>query len=275
VLRFSGSGDIKVAVRDYFESRDDLDGKLVVDIPAGSGDNSAVLRRRGARVEAYDLFPEFFKAEGLECKPADLRRRLPVPDHHADLVLFQEAIEHLPDQLGVLQELNRIIKPGGTLVLTTPNISHLRARLSNLLVESELYSRLPINESDAVWHSDGKGNSYLGHLFLIGAQRLRVLAKIAGFRLTTIVPVKVSPTSLFLGIFYPLLALFGYLAYLRDATRLQGKDSAERRAVLRRVLRLNLHPTILFGKHLFLVLHKEAEAGDAVPEVYKASATIC
>ena len=274
MLRFLGSGDIKAAVRDYFERREDLSGKIVVDIPAGRGVNSEVLQALGAQVEAFDLFPRFFAARGLSCSRADLREPLPIASGHADLVLFQEAIEHLPDQLGVLVELNRILKPAGTLILTTPNVSHLRARLSHFLLESELYNRFPANECDAVWFSDGDA-AYLGHLFLIGAQRLRVLARLAGFRIVRFHPVKVSVTSLLLGICYPLLLAFNAFAYVRGMRRGGETDRDRRRKVLREMLRVNLHPTVLFGKHLFVELAKESEADRAQPRVLKDAATIC
>jgi SAM-dependent methyltransferase len=274
MLRFLGSGDIKAAVHDYFRQRNDLSGQVVVDIPAGRGVNSAVVLAQGARVEAFDLFPRFFEARGLSCSRADLRGPLPIASEHADLVLFQEAIEHLSDQLGVLVELNRILKPGGTLILTTPNVSHLRARLSHFLLESELYNRLPANESDALWFSDGE-SVYLGHLFLIGAQRLRVLARLAGFRIVRFHPVKVSVTSLLLGISYPLLLAFNAFAYVRGMRRRGDGERDVQRRTLREVLRLNLHPTVLFGKHLFVELAKESEAERAQPRVLKDADTIC
>src|SRR5258708_4333494 len=43
-----------------------------------------------------------------------------------DVVLFCEIIEHLQiDPVAVLREINRVLKPGGTLVLTTPNVNRL------------------------------------------------------------------------------------------------------------------------------------------------------
>ena len=48
----------------------------------------------------------------------------PYPEAHFDAVLFCEMLEHLhTDPLGVLAEINRILRPGGLLLLTTPNIS--------------------------------------------------------------------------------------------------------------------------------------------------------
>lgn len=261
MLRFSGTSDIKAYVRRFFEGRDDLRGKVVVDIPAGKGYMSRVLRQQGADVRPYDLFPEFFEVDGLECREADLTETLPIDDEAADIVLCQEGIEHLPNQLAALREFNRILRRDGTLVLTTPNISHLRGKLSNLLTESELYKRMPPNELDALWFS-GAGKMYFGHIFLIGIQRLRVLAVAAGFRIRRIHTVKASSGSLLLGFFYPLIVLVNVLAYFKNVYRRDGLDRAEKRRVYREIIRINMHPTILFGRHLFVEFEKAAELSE-------------
>lgn len=77
MLKFFGSSDIKLYIKNYFEGRDDLENKVVVDIPAGTGVNTKVLQEKGARVKAYDLFPEFFDVEGLNCDPPETLRRMP------------------------------------------------------------------------------------------------------------------------------------------------------------------------------------------------------
>jgi len=257
MLRFSrSSGDIKNLVRELFSTMPDLAGKTVVDIPAGSGYIDDLLIDLGARVEAYDLFPEFYTARGVACSKADLQKRLPIPDNHADIVLFQEGIEHLPHQLFALQEMRRILRPGGTLILTTPNISHLRGRVSNLLLESELYNRLPENELNGVWHS-GSSEMYFGHLFLIPAQRLRVLARIAGLRIRKIHSVKASTTSMVLAFLYPLLALASAYAYISSLRRDRAIDPATKRSSYREMVRLNLHPSVVFGKHLFIEFERD------------------
>jgi glycosyltransferase involved in cell wall biosynthesis/SAM-dependent methyltransferase len=56
------------------------------------------------------------------------RDRFPYPDGHFSTVLCCELLEHLPnDPMFMMSEINRILKPGGHLVLTTPNITSLRA----------------------------------------------------------------------------------------------------------------------------------------------------
>jgi len=52
----------------------------------------------------------------------------PYADGHFSTVLCCELIEHLPsDPMHMLSEINRVLKPGGALVLTTPNIASIRA----------------------------------------------------------------------------------------------------------------------------------------------------
>jgi Methylase involved in ubiquinone/menaquinone biosynthesis len=49
---------------------------------------------------------------------------LPYPDNHFDVVLFCEVLEHLTnDPFRALGEIRRVIKPGGRLILTTPNVA--------------------------------------------------------------------------------------------------------------------------------------------------------
>ena len=256
--------DVKRTIR----ALGDLTGKVVIDLPAGAGVMTRVLREQGAAVEAWDLFPELFDVEGMTCRKADLSKPLPFSDEYADLVLCQEAIEHVSDQLGMLRELSRVLKTGGRLLLTTPNLSNLRARFSNFLLESELYKRLPPNELDAVWLSAGAADeTYFGHLFLVGAQRLRVLSRIAGFRIERIHPVKWSGGSLALGVFYPWIAFASWRAYRHSMRKIDAEESRKRQ-VLGEIRRLSLHPTVLFGKKLFFELVKEKSPA-AMAEVFR------
>ena len=47
--------------------------------------------------------------------------RLPFRDHSVDLVILVEVIEHLPEPALTLREVARVLRPGGRLVMTTPN----------------------------------------------------------------------------------------------------------------------------------------------------------
>lgn len=58
--------------------------------------------------------------------------KLPVPEGIADVVLCCDILEHLMEPERLLKEAFRVLKPGGTLVVTVPNLVHIGNRLSFL-----------------------------------------------------------------------------------------------------------------------------------------------
>jgi glycosyltransferase involved in cell wall biosynthesis len=83
--------------------------------PAGKVDRRSAVSADG---ETFDCEIDLFNAE---------KDRFPYPDGHFATVLCCELIEHLTeDPMHLMSEINRILKPGGHLVLTTPNIGSLR-----------------------------------------------------------------------------------------------------------------------------------------------------
>jgi 2-polyprenyl-3-methyl-5-hydroxy-6-metoxy-1,4-benzoquinol methylase len=78
--------------------------------------------------------------QGLKICPApspgnrlDLNDADAIPADRFDLVIAAEAIEHLENPRQVAREWFRILKPGGTLILSTPNNESIRSLLSLLV----------------------------------------------------------------------------------------------------------------------------------------------
>jgi SAM-dependent methyltransferase len=58
----------------------------------------------------------------------DIEGPFPYDDGHFDIVIFTEVLEHLSrDPLQTMAEINRITKPGGYLLLSTPNCASVRS----------------------------------------------------------------------------------------------------------------------------------------------------
>jgi ubiquinone/menaquinone biosynthesis C-methylase UbiE len=262
-----GSKDIKVFIRSLLVAKQaELQNKIVLDIPAGSGYSSEILKSLNAKVEAYDLFPEFFKVADMECKNADLSKELPIPSSYADFILCQEGIEHLSDQFLLFRELNRVLKQEGTLLLTTPNGSMLRSRLSNFLTESEhFYKIMPPNELDSIWfsHNQNKSSIYFGHVFLIGIQKLRMLAKLAGFEIKKIHHLRINHTSLIILILtYPFILLTNIAGYLRALKLNKHIDSEAKKTTYLGLLKLGIDPRNLLDGHLIVEFEKKYELSE-------------
>jgi SAM-dependent methyltransferase len=116
----------------------------VLDLGAGQGALSALLLQAGYDVAACDLHPEFFRCQGVECRRSNAHDRLPFPDAHFDMVAAFEIVEHLESHAGLFREVARVLRPGGTLVFTTPNIVSLKSRLS-FLFSGYFYSHGPLD----------------------------------------------------------------------------------------------------------------------------------
>jgi SAM-dependent methyltransferase len=79
---------------------------------------------------------------GFTYVPVNVERdRFPFADATFEVALFCEVIEHMQmDPLHALAELNRVLKPGGTLVLTTPNAARLE-NVSAMLAGTNVYDQ--------------------------------------------------------------------------------------------------------------------------------------
>ena len=104
---------------------------------------------------ACDYTDSLMRLPDVSVKIADLsNENLPYPDESFDLVTCTEVIEHLEHYRSTLREIYRILKPGGTLVLTIPNILNLKSRIRFLFFGFyNLFGPLHISESEL--HSTG------------------------------------------------------------------------------------------------------------------------
>jgi 2-polyprenyl-3-methyl-5-hydroxy-6-metoxy-1,4-benzoquinol methylase len=107
----------------------------VLDVGCGTGALLVQLRARGyQRLIGLDIAPPQ-AMEGIEFHVADLDDcHAPLPDGSVTLAIGVEVIEHVENVGSLLDELFRTIAPGGRLVVTTPNVHSLDARLRFLLI---------------------------------------------------------------------------------------------------------------------------------------------
>ncbi|WP_419827884.1 class I SAM-dependent methyltransferase [Sphingomonas sp.] len=106
-----------------------LPGARVLDAGCGAGEYVLAMAELGAEAEGIE-YVEAKVAEWQASHPGDPRVRrgdlagLDFPDARFDAVLLNEVLEHVPDDHRALDELFRVLKPGGTLILFSPNRYH-------------------------------------------------------------------------------------------------------------------------------------------------------
>jgi SAM-dependent methyltransferase len=112
-------------------------GDRLLDLGCGFGRHAFEALRRGARVVACDMaVPELVETrevfgamqDGGESPPGMLAAtvngdatRLPFADASFDRIIASEVMEHVPDDLAALDELTRVLRPGGTMAVTIPS----------------------------------------------------------------------------------------------------------------------------------------------------------
>jgi 2-polyprenyl-3-methyl-5-hydroxy-6-metoxy-1,4-benzoquinol methylase len=103
--------------------RDLPTGARVLDIASGSGYGQAMLAAPGRIVLGADLdFSALHDSLGIASRLVQADgTRLPIPDNSLDAVTSFETLEHVPDPEGLVRDFARVLKPGGRLILSTPN----------------------------------------------------------------------------------------------------------------------------------------------------------
>jgi SAM-dependent methyltransferase len=142
-------------------------GRAVLDVASGAGFGLQMLRQAGARATGVDYDAAALDdVRALEPNARLVRAdalRLPIADRSVDLVVSFETIEHVADAGQFVRELERVLKPRGRLVLSTPNrafgppelhtgnrfhikefiADELRALLSTCFADVKLYGQRP------------------------------------------------------------------------------------------------------------------------------------
>lgn len=97
----------------------DVRGAVVVDVGAGRPQFAAVLTEAGARYVAVDLDADLVGGPPAACVVAR-GEQLPLADGSVDVVLSSNVAEHVPRPFDLADELLRVVRPGGTLLLSYP-----------------------------------------------------------------------------------------------------------------------------------------------------------
>lgn len=193
----------------------------ILDVGCGDGFHLRLLRdfgNPGWSLEGVDAHPDAVEAgrtAGLTIHHGEVER-LDLPTDHYDLVLLIQTIEHLPDPLGILRAIRRLLRPGGRVVVVTDNAASLDFSLFG----------------GRHWG----GYHFPRHWNLFTRKTLTLLAEKAGLGVTDL-STQVSPVNWVYSI-RNLLVDWGFPAWLYNQFSLQSPLSLAAFTVLDNLLRL-------------------------------------
>ncbi len=156
-----------------------LQGK-VLDIGCAPFYTTIALKKLGFDITGVDIdpsrFAEILAATQLDCRKCNFEtERLPFADDTFDTILFSEVFEHLRiDLISTTTEIKRVLKPGGKLLLSTPNLLSFNS-LFRLFWKGETFSIYKAYEKIATL-------GHMGHVKEYTATDVRKFAVALGFR---------------------------------------------------------------------------------------------
>ncbi len=127
----------------------------VLDIGTGTGSNLRMLREEGYRnVTGIDLNPlaiGYCRAKGFTSVLSGDATKLPFAEDQFDIVLATDTIEHIDGDRKALQEIHRILSPGGYAIIVVPAFASLWGLQDILAHHRRRYRAADLSEK--IWSS--------------------------------------------------------------------------------------------------------------------------
>lgn len=158
-----------------------LPGKKVFDSPAGQGAMTQELLLLGKTVTAGDIDVEQFKLDRTQKNLTLLKLDLTAPSlsvasNDFDVAICVEGIEHLENQWALVRNLNRLLKPGGFLLLSTPNIINFKSRFRFFWEAQYEFFKRPLVHGKSIAH-----DLHVGHIAPVSYFQLQYILERSGF----------------------------------------------------------------------------------------------
>jgi 2-polyprenyl-3-methyl-5-hydroxy-6-metoxy-1,4-benzoquinol methylase len=216
----------------------------VLDLPCGEGAFTRRILNHGANVVSGDIVNLLKVSEKHNFTNVNMDRTFPfAPGEFTDIICI-DGIEHIERQFDFVRECNRVLKLGGRMLISTPNISSARSRMRYFLTGHHNKCKSPLNESNI---------TSLHHKGMISFPELRYLLHTNGFEIETITTNRIKSISYLYLLFYPLLAWFTLRVYRRE------EKNAVQQSRNRDIRRMMLNRSVYLGETLIVSARKKSE----------------
>jgi ubiquinone/menaquinone biosynthesis C-methylase UbiE len=212
----------------------------VLDIPSGAGAFTRRLMDKGIEVHSADI-ENILQCKNSNFMIADMNHQLPFTDGFFDAVVVIDGIEHLERPFDFVRECQRVIKPGGVIVLSTPNINALRSRWRWFWTSHHNKCKVPLNEFKP---------SPLHHINMMSYQRMRYILHTTGFSIMTVTTNRVKFISWLYAVFVPFSYLFTKFVFGKE------EKSPDQRKANEQILKDLFSKPLLFGETMILSAQK-------------------
>jgi 2-polyprenyl-3-methyl-5-hydroxy-6-metoxy-1,4-benzoquinol methylase len=146
-------------------------GQRVLELGTGPGTVTRILHAKGCKVTGVEMDPDTlatcapFCERTLQANLEDPLWASPLAGETFDAIICADVLEHLRDPRPLLKQLHGFLKPGGSVLMSLPNASHLT------VVASLLSGRFPYQKNGLLDHT---------HLKFYGREDLDALLRECG-----------------------------------------------------------------------------------------------
>lgn len=214
----------------------------IIDIPCGAGAFILRLKDNGFKdVLGIDI-ENLLQIDHESFKQGDMTKALPVDDKTCNCLVCIDGIEHIAKQFDFIREANRVLKNGGELIISTPNISSIRSRWKWLMTGHHHKCVAPLDENNP---------NPLHHINMISFHELRYMLHTNGFKITDVKTNRKKLISYIWSIFIPLICLNTFFVYYKEGK----KDNTQQ--INKEIFKRMFSKELLFGETLIVKAAKK------------------